>query len=136
MAEFAECGDWVERLQLVSRLVPHTDWLAAAREEQQKGEGEETEKPSVTGTEASTGPTEKTPEPGCRLKLPDPHPSLPALSRAVSVRSEAGRGRFLVAARNIARGEIVAVEQPAVAFPLTPDSRQFCNACHERINGQ
>ena len=39
------------------------------------------------------------------------------------IRYEESRGRYLVAGRKIRRGEVVAVEAPVVAFPLTRDSQ-------------
>ena len=39
------------------------------------------------------------------------------------IRYEESRGRYLVAGRKIRRGEVVAVEAPIVAFPLTRDSQ-------------
>ena len=42
----------------------------------------------------------------------------PVLSEKASIRFQEARGRYLVAKENIRRGEIIAVEDPIVAFPI------------------
>ena len=39
------------------------------------------------------------------------------------IRYEESRGRYMVAGKKIRRGEVVAVEAPVVAFPLTRDAQ-------------
>ena len=58
-----------------------------------------------------------------------PHPRLESLSEAVVVRFSEERGRYLVAGRTIKRGEVVAVEKPAVVFPITADTEKYCSNC-------
>ena len=45
------------------------------------------------------------------------------MSSLYIIRYEESRGRYMVAGRKIRRGEVVAVEAPVVAFPLTTDSQ-------------
>ncbi|KAF0289974.1 SET and MYND domain-containing protein 4 [Amphibalanus amphitrite] len=61
--------------------------------------------------------------------LPSVNPLLPSASEAVEVQTKEGRGRCLVAARDVAPGEVLMVEQPYCAVVLPEESEQHCHHC-------
>ena len=62
-------------------------------------------------------------------ELVDRNPLLPALSSAVRIQYEAGRGRFGVATRDIPAGSLVLVEQPFVSCLDVEREEDHCGHC-------
>jgi len=61
--------------------------------------------------------------------LPDAKSNLPALSSAVTIRYEPGRGRFAVANREILAGSLVLVEKPFVSCLDVEKEEDHCHHC-------
>lgn len=62
-------------------------------------------------------------------RITRPNPNFPAFSEAVEIRSEVGRGRFGVAAREVKMGELLCVETPPVFFLHEETSGVNCSHC-------
>ena len=61
--------------------------------------------------------------------LADSKPNLPALSSAVSIKFEVGRGRFAVANREILAGSLLLVEKPFVSCLDVEQEEDHCHHC-------
>ena len=61
--------------------------------------------------------------------LADTKPSLPALSSAVTIEFEPGRGRFAVANREIPAGGVVLIEKPFVSCLDVEKEEDHCHHC-------
>ena len=61
--------------------------------------------------------------------LTEAKPNLPALSSAVSIKYEPGRGRFAVANREIPAGSLVLVEKPFVSCLDVEKEEDHCHHC-------
>ena len=61
--------------------------------------------------------------------LTDAKPNLPALSSAVTIKYEPGRGRFAVANREIPAGSLVLVEKPFVSCLDVDKEEDHCHHC-------
>ena len=61
--------------------------------------------------------------------LSDAKPNLPALSSAVTIEHEPGRGRFAVANREIPAGSLVLVEKPFVSCLDVEQEEDHCHHC-------
>ena len=61
--------------------------------------------------------------------LADAKPNLPALSSAVSIEHEPGRGRFAVAKREILAGSLLLVEKPFVSCLDVEKEEDHCHHC-------